>query len=1717
MTTPVGSIKLGLSIDGSALPAEILSEIRGALEPVLADIRRSLDDVERHYKSMTREAEKSGAKQAAAAKGVAAAVDDIGDEYSQAARAAERSGTILAAVNRRVAASVSDIGDAHTKAAAAAAAGSRVQVSSLRAVTREIDQQAAAWARLGAARTAAASTPTPGGPGGGGAGGGRGGGGGGRGGRGGGFFGMGGPVVGALGWNAVAAGIGSFPAAATAVTNLTGAVQQLIQVGGAAPGVIGGIAASAGTAALGFHGMADAVEALNKAAESGDPKDLLKAVEAMKDMAPAAIEVAKSVSKFTQGPLKDLRKATAQKMFDGVAAEIDSLTTKSMPTLERGTAQVASSWNKTFKEIGRVGGLDSTQSFLDKIFGNTADAQARANKTIEPLTHAFGTLFGESSDFLPRLADGLTAVTTRFDNWITKSSQNGNLDKWINEGIDAATNFGNSLINIGKIITDLTKAAGGDGGFLKWLEEATTKWHAFLSSDVGQQKLTDFFRDGKEQLGEWIEILKNVGSMAVSAYNGFKQWSDVLMPVLRVITELLSHMPGGIAGVVTAFLAWKTIGGVTSLLGKLNNVGTALDAMPGRAGKAAIGIRGALAKLGSDRAMFGASVMAGGAAIEGSAQTGWGQLLGAGTTIAGGALAGSVFGPVGTAVGAGVGAGIAGITFVLSENAKASKAAADAAAAFAAQQQRVADATDAAQTAMKNLNSSLLDSGGKFDASSVGAIQDRLTQLPDLLSGQVNEDTVKGVQDSIKKLGLDQKELATIISNGGPVLDALLTNLRNMGPAGGLAATAISQLSGSVLSAQQVAQGANPILTQLAQTMGSTLGTDLSQIADGVRTVFDSVPENVPLSFDMPNVQGALDILTNVGAKIGEINGKPVILNANDQAVKDAIAQLHILGIDITTLPTGNIIVNLDQGALNAAKGQMDSFMQQYSRLLVQPTIAPGTPGATQSPTVGGVPFPGRPAGADGMVIPGYAPGRDIVNAVLAPGEGVLIPEAVRGIGGPAGVYALNSRFRSGLSKRYYADGGVHVGSGALPGPGDDATELGVLRQIRDLLAGKGGSGAPLNTTASAVSTLADGSKVTPGSGGSPGGLGPFGTPIKPRHRGYEMAAAAISALGGDPEKWLGADPATLPMTQGGLLPVLAGAGGLGGGTANVAALQKFAQTGSVADLAGTGLDVNDSVVKAIVTARNKKKGALGTDAISDLIGQTFGPGGYTGSVTSSNSALLSALQSYQEKLAKGAGSASSRGGYASVAALTGVPMAGLPGAGPKGSKAGLQPNAAQLWDVIAAQFPEVREIGGVRNDPIPDHPSGRALDIMVGQNQELGDRINEYLRANATALGLDSTIWRDKWADFAGNTSTVGGHQDHIHAKVAEGAATGLAGLQIPGTAPFQAGLSGGGGTPVFVTNWPGGQGGIPGLDGIVGAGLSAGGGVAGNVTGDVMSAVAGLGQEPWNKAANYASLNQLVRERNPLALAKAFGLDVPDFTRQGGDGADVMKNDQAFDSSGRLFSDTGALLDRTFTNLNAQLAAMREQLVSVIEQTNQKLNEEALEPVVKAGVQNALEGLKDSVSGAIGTALGQAAAPPIADAVRSAMPAQNGTSLPADAANGFKAATGMATGGGVVRRCSGPRFGARHAHAGRTRPHCQRRCPHGRPRRRVRIPGSVGTKRRHARLRHRRRGERQRHRRRRVLRGVADPHHRGHREHPRAGAAVRAGRADRGTRHPR
>lgn len=69
---------------------------------------------------------------------------------------------------------------------------------------------------------------------------------------------------------------------------------------------------------------------------------------------------------------------------------------------------------------------------------------------------------------------------------------------------------------------------------------------------------------------------------------------------------------------------------------------------------------------------------------------------------------------------------------------------------------------------------------------------------------------------------------------------------------------------------------------------------------------------------------------------------------------------------------------------------------------------------------------------ATGGVVAGYSPGRDTVPAMLSPGEGVLVPEAVRAIG-PGTVHALNAVYGAGRRSdaHHFSGGGI---SGLLSG-----------------------------------------------------------------------------------------------------------------------------------------------------------------------------------------------------------------------------------------------------------------------------------------------------------------------------------------------------------------------------------------------------------------------------------------------------------------------------------------------------------------------------------------------------------------------------------------------------------------------------------------------------------------------------------------------------------
>ncbi len=100
---------------------------------------------------------------------------------------------------------------------------------------------------------------------------------------------------------------------------------------------------------------------------------------------------------------------------------------------------------------------------------------------------------------------------------------------------------------------------------------------------------------------------------------------------------------------------------------------------------------------------------------------------------------------------------------------------------------------------------------------------------------------------------------------------------------------------------------------------------------------------------------------------------------------------------------------------------------------------------------------------------------------------------------------------------------------------------------------------------------------------------------------------------------------------------------------------------------------------------------------------------------------------------------------------------------------------ALDVWE----RWPAIRTQYGWRRDVTPDHPAGRALDVMVpnwrqDSGKALGKEIAEYYRANAREYNVHYVIWdqkiwninrdREGWRHMADRGNNTANHLDHVH-----------------------------------------------------------------------------------------------------------------------------------------------------------------------------------------------------------------------------------------------------------------------------------------------------------------------------------------------------------------
>lgn len=780
----------------------------------------------------------------------------------------------------------------------------------------------------------------------------------GGGGRGGGGFGAAGFL------NAGALGISQLPAAAAGIASVGADLKALTQNAALLPGIFAGASAAVATLVVGMQGMKDAF--------SDDPK---KAAEAMEGMADSAREVVTAVRDYGDEWTR-VRKTVQGNLFADVAEPIRSAIDIQLPVIEAGMGGIATKFGDGFKiALGELGS-DQSAGALTQIFGDTESAAGALNGAITPIISSVRTLATTGSSFLPEFGQGITNLATRFDSFITKADEAGELTRWMREGVDAAKSLGSIVGNVGSSLSSVLKAAKGDGdGFLVTVDRLTERWSSWLSSDVGQAEMRAFFAEGREQLDNWMPVLESAGSLLGSLYDASQAWSSILLPFLQSAAGLLEGQEGTVTTLLTAWLAYKTLSPI------LSGIQTGIQGMTTRVD--------AFRTASSSAALTGANPFR-------SALAGIGTVLGPGGLLGAGVLSAAAF----------------GIGLLAQRHQEAKRAAEEQKAALDAlgntledQSGRVTEETVSQATDM------LEDRGFLERAQSFGVNTNDFVEA----SVGLNPEAKQQINDRLTQIILEQM---------GSVDGKYLALPRRLGLSDTEIAQALQGIPEAVQRYRDVV-GAGPGISDLGSILdqmndmgesAATLGGEMNNVNSEVARLGESTRRK-------SEARNGMFELTEEGRKAFEglkvaiqdvtaLDGNTVIIDTPTGPQREAVLQLGQL---VKELPDGSIIVDLNDEAAKAAIREI--VKPETKTVTVNTEYAAATAsGEWRAPMV-------LPKAAGGSITGGM-PGRDSVPILAMPGEHMLTTSDVAKMGGQSGVYRFRAALQSGLI-RGYANGGA--------------------------------------------------------------------------------------------------------------------------------------------------------------------------------------------------------------------------------------------------------------------------------------------------------------------------------------------------------------------------------------------------------------------------------------------------------------------------------------------------------------------------------------------------------------------------------------------------------------------------------------------------------------------------------------------------------------------
>lgn len=208
----------------------------------------------------------------------------------------------------------------------------------------------------------------------------------------------------------------------------------------------------------------------------------------------------------------NLQNAMSAKFWDQAGPKIRDFTNKYWPTLNDRLQQT--SRNLGWVSRSFIAAVDEGLGVekLNLMFDRFNDAIADSRPGIKAWTRSFIKIGEVGTRFFPRFVAWTNDLAARFEDFINKAEADGRLEKWFEDGIQAAKDLGRVTGGIAEIFGAIDKAATKAGmGGLTQFADGVERLADFMQSPRVQNSMTILFQGALNLVDGLVRGIKGIG------------------------------------------------------------------------------------------------------------------------------------------------------------------------------------------------------------------------------------------------------------------------------------------------------------------------------------------------------------------------------------------------------------------------------------------------------------------------------------------------------------------------------------------------------------------------------------------------------------------------------------------------------------------------------------------------------------------------------------------------------------------------------------------------------------------------------------------------------------------------------------------------------------------------------------------------------------------------------------------------------------------------------------------------------------------------------------------------------------------------------------------------------------------------------------------------------------------------------------------------------